>query len=38
MVQRLTIAIGVMLFLAGLSAAQDRTTFRVGTAIAARGH
>lgn len=37
MLQRLTIAVGVMLFLTSLSAAQDRTTFRVGTASAARG-
>jgi uncharacterized protein len=37
MLQRLTIAAGVMLFLTSLSAAQDRTTFRVGTASAARG-
>ena len=37
MLQRLTIAVGVILFLTGLSAAQDRTTFRVGTASAARG-
>jgi predicted deacylase len=37
MLQRLTITIGMMLFLTGLSAAQDRSTFRVGTASAARG-
>lgn len=37
MLQRLTMAVGVMLFLTSLSAAQDRTTFRVGTASAARG-
>lgn len=37
MLQRLTIAVGVMLLLTSLSAAQDRTTFRVGTASAARG-
>ena len=37
MLQRLTIAVGVMLFLTSLSAAQDRTTFKVGTASAARG-
>jgi uncharacterized protein len=37
MLQRLTMAVGVMLFLTSLSAAQDRTIFRVGTASAARG-
>ena len=37
MLQRLTVAVGVMLFLTSLSAAQDRNTFRVGTASAARG-
>ena len=37
MLQRLTIAVAVMLFITSLAAAQDRTTFRVGTASAARG-
>ena len=37
MLQRLIIALGVMLVLTSLTAAQDRTTFRVGTASAARG-
>jgi uncharacterized protein len=37
MCKRLTITVGVMLFLTGVSAAQDRTTFKVGTASAARG-
>ena len=37
MLQRLNVAVGVMLFITSLSAAQDRTTFRVGTASAARG-
>ena len=37
MLQRLTVAVGVMLFLTSLGAAQDRNTFRVGTASAARG-
>ena len=37
MLKRLTMAVGVMLFLTSLSAAQDRNTFRVGTASAARG-
>ena len=37
MLQSLTIAVGLMLFLSSLTAAQDRNTFRVGTASAARG-
>ena len=37
MLQRITVAVGVILFLTSLSAAQDRNTFRVGTANAARG-
>jgi uncharacterized protein len=37
MLQRLTVTVGVLLFLTSLSAAQDRSTFRVGTATAARG-
>lgn len=37
MLQRLTVAVGVVLFISSLSAAQDRNTFRVGTASAARG-
>ena len=37
MLQRITVAVGVVLFLTSLSAAQDRNTFRVGTASAARG-
>lgn len=37
MLQRLTVAVGVVLFVSSLSAAQDRNTFRVGTASAARG-
>lgn len=37
MLKRLTMAVGVMLFLTSLSIAQDRNTFRVGTASAARG-
>ena len=37
MLQRLTIAVGVMLFLTSLCAGQERTTFRVGTASATRG-
>lgn len=37
MLKRLTMAVGVMLYLTSLSAAQDRNTFRVGTASAARG-
>ena len=37
MLQRLIAAAGVMLFLTSLSAAQDRNTFRVGTASASRG-
>lgn len=37
MLQRLSIAIGVLFFLASFTAAQDRNTFKVGTASAARG-
>jgi hypothetical protein len=37
MLQRLTVAVGVVLFISSLSNAQDRNTFRVGTASAARG-
>ena len=37
MLQRLTMAVGVMLFLTSLSVAQDRKIFKVGTASAARG-
>lgn len=37
MLQRLTVAVGVVLFICSLSNAQDRNTFRVGTASAARG-
>ena len=37
MLQSLTVDVGVMLFLTSLTAAQDRTTFKVGTASAARG-
>ena len=37
MLQRITVAVGVILFLTSLTAAQDRNTFRVGTASAARG-
>lgn len=37
MLQRLTVAVGVMFFFTSFSAAQDRTTFKVGTASAARG-
>ena len=37
MLQRLTVAVGVMVFFTSFSAAQDRTTFKVGTASAARG-
>ena len=38
MLQRIAVAVGVILFLTTpLSAAQDRNTFRVGTASAARG-
>jgi predicted deacylase len=37
MLQRLTLVAGITLFLASLAAAQDRKTFKVGTASAARG-
>ena len=37
MLQSLTMAVGVIFFLTSLSAAQDRNTFRVGTASATRG-
>ena len=37
MLQRLIVIVGVVLFLTTLSAAQDRKTFRVGTANATRG-
>ena len=37
MLQRLTIAAAVLFFLTSLVAAQDRSTFKVGTASAARG-
>jgi predicted deacylase len=37
MLKRLTIAAGVTLFLTSLGAAQDRNTFKVGTATATRG-
>jgi len=37
MLQRLAIVAGVVLFLTSLCAAQDRNTFKVGTASAARG-
>ena len=37
MLQRLTVTVGIMLFLTSLGAAQDRNIFRVGTASAARG-
>lgn len=37
MLQRLTIAVGVTLLLTSFCAAQDRNTFKVGTASAARG-
>lgn len=37
MLKRLTMAVGVMLLLTSPKAAQDRNTFRVGTASAARG-
>jgi len=37
MLQRLTVVVGITLFLTTLGAAQDRKTFRVGTASAARG-
>ena len=35
--QRLTTLLGVILLFAGLASAQDRNTFKVGTATAARG-
>ena len=37
MLQRLVIALGMICFLTSLSTAQDRNTFKVGTASAARG-
>jgi predicted deacylase len=37
MLQRLIVLVGVTLFLASLSAAQDRNVFKVGTASATRG-
>ena len=37
MLQRVVVGIGLLLFLTSLSAAQDRKTFKVGTASAARG-
>jgi predicted deacylase len=37
MLQRLTLVAGITLFLTSLAAAQDRKTFKVGTASAARG-
>jgi uncharacterized protein len=37
MLQRLIVVGGLTLFLTSISAAQDRTTFKVGTASAARG-
>ena len=37
MLQRLIVAVGLLVFLTSLSAAQDRKTFQVGTASANRG-
>ena len=37
MLQRLTVVVGLMLFLSSLSAAQDRKIFKVGTVSAVRG-
>jgi predicted deacylase len=37
MLQRLIVAVGLLVFLTSLSAAQDRKTFKVGTASANRG-
>lgn len=37
MLKRLTITVGVIFFLTSLNGAQDRGTFKVGTASAARG-
>ena len=37
MLQRLIVAVGLLVFLTSLSAAQDRETFKVGTARANRG-
>lgn len=37
MLQRLIVSVGIMLFLTSLTAAQDRNTFKVGTASASRG-
>jgi predicted deacylase len=37
MLQRISIALGVLLFLTSLTTAQDRITFKVGTASAERG-